>query len=208
MRVGFLLAAIKCSDTGLQSVVANIKLDADETSATSKRHHFKLATTYLLPFCPVLKKILSDTKHDAIKISGTTVNLRYHTAEEYDSQTQLQSDELCEWCNKSKWGQTRKAQGYCQRDIGRHSSKHENCKQGRAIASVVYKTMRFLSKKKGVDAAKDSSNAYIMSLFKDKDVKKAIRASVLSTEVMENVLPANDAAKEALSMPYVVPKMK
>eukprot|EP00957_Ditylum_brightwellii_P129091 9846838-Ditylum_brightwellii.AAC.1 len=51
-RVGFLLAGITSSDAGLQAAMANIKRDADLASETSKRHHFKLATTYLQPFCP------------------------------------------------------------------------------------------------------------------------------------------------------------
>eukprot|EP00957_Ditylum_brightwellii_P033233 2517958-Ditylum_brightwellii.AAC.1 len=63
--------------------------------------------------------------YGAIKISDTTalgfgskpsagtlrVSLRYHTAEEYESLTQPHKDELCKWRNRSKWGQTRKAQG-------------------------------------------------------------------------------------------------
>eukprot|EP00957_Ditylum_brightwellii_P137301 10467498-Ditylum_brightwellii.AAC.1 len=77
--------------------MANIKSDADTTSETSKRHHFELATNYLQLFCPVLKKIPSGTKHDAIKISDVTgsgigtnpsasktgVSLWYHTSKEY-----------------------------------------------------------------------------------------------------------------------------
>eukprot|EP00957_Ditylum_brightwellii_P114882 8760859-Ditylum_brightwellii.AAC.1 len=52
----------------------NIKSDADAMLATSKRHHFKLAAIDLQLFCPILKKFLSATKHDAIKISGTTAS--------------------------------------------------------------------------------------------------------------------------------------
>eukprot|EP00957_Ditylum_brightwellii_P084983 6462369-Ditylum_brightwellii.AAC.1 len=52
--------------------MANIKSDADPTSVTSKRHHSELAATYLQPFCPVLKKIPSGTKCDAIKISDVS----------------------------------------------------------------------------------------------------------------------------------------
>eukprot|EP00957_Ditylum_brightwellii_P171513 13057243-Ditylum_brightwellii.AAC.1 len=54
--------------------MANIKSDADPASETSKRHHFELATTYLQPFCPVLKKFPSGTKCDAIEIS----DVRHH----------------------------------------------------------------------------------------------------------------------------------
>eukprot|EP00957_Ditylum_brightwellii_P047120 3578208-Ditylum_brightwellii.AAC.1 len=68
MRVGFLLAGITSSDIGLQAAMTNIKSNADLASETSKRHHFELAANYLQPFCPVLKKFQSGTKHGAIKI--------------------------------------------------------------------------------------------------------------------------------------------
>eukprot|EP00957_Ditylum_brightwellii_P137445 10478902-Ditylum_brightwellii.AAC.1 len=45
-----------------------------------------------------------------------------------------------------------------------------------------------------------------MSLFKDEDVKKAIRASVSSVEVAVKVLPPKDTVSRALSVPYVAPK--
>eukprot|EP00957_Ditylum_brightwellii_P045175 3425114-Ditylum_brightwellii.AAC.2 len=75
--------------------MANIKSNADPVSEISKRHHFELAANHLQPFCPVLKKFPSGTKHDAIKISDvsesgfgtkpstskTGVILRYHTSE-------------------------------------------------------------------------------------------------------------------------------
>eukprot|EP00957_Ditylum_brightwellii_P118405 9030950-Ditylum_brightwellii.AAC.1 len=67
-RVGFLCTAIKCS------TMTNIKSDTDVTSVTSKRHHFGLVATCLLPFCPILKKFSSGTGHDAIKISNTTAS--------------------------------------------------------------------------------------------------------------------------------------
>eukprot|EP00957_Ditylum_brightwellii_P148361 11294676-Ditylum_brightwellii.AAC.1 len=51
-RVGFLLAGITSSNAGLQAMMANIKSNADPTPEKSKRHHFKLAATYLQPFCP------------------------------------------------------------------------------------------------------------------------------------------------------------
>eukprot|EP00957_Ditylum_brightwellii_P081666 6212525-Ditylum_brightwellii.AAC.1 len=58
-RVGFLLAGITSSDTGLQVAMANIKSDADLVSETSKMHHFELAANYLQPFFPLLKKFPS-----------------------------------------------------------------------------------------------------------------------------------------------------
>eukprot|EP00957_Ditylum_brightwellii_P001727 133381-Ditylum_brightwellii.AAC.1 len=69
MRVGFLLAGITSSDAGLQATMTNIQSDTDPASKTSKRHHFELAANYLQPFCSILKKFPSGTKHDAIKIS-------------------------------------------------------------------------------------------------------------------------------------------
>eukprot|EP00957_Ditylum_brightwellii_P175509 13362777-Ditylum_brightwellii.AAC.1 len=51
-RVRFLFAGITSNDAWLQAAMANIKSNADLASETSKRHHFKLATTYLQPFCP------------------------------------------------------------------------------------------------------------------------------------------------------------
>ena len=45
-----------------------------------------------------------------------------------------------------------------------------------------------------------------MSLFQDKDVKKAIRASVSSVEVEVKESPSKDAVSKALSAPYVAPK--
>eukprot|EP00957_Ditylum_brightwellii_P117767 8984647-Ditylum_brightwellii.AAC.1 len=45
-----------------------------------------------------------------------------------------------------------------------------------------------------------------MYLFQDKDVKKAIRASVSSIEVGIKVMPHKDAVSQALSTPYMAPK--
>eukprot|EP00957_Ditylum_brightwellii_P087717 6679802-Ditylum_brightwellii.AAC.1 len=45
-----------------------------------------------------------------------------------------------------------------------------------------------------------------MSLFDNKDIKKATRASVSSIEVAVKVSPPKDAGSQALSAPYVAPK--
>eukprot|EP00957_Ditylum_brightwellii_P116787 8907741-Ditylum_brightwellii.AAC.1 len=45
-----------------------------------------------------------------------------------------------------------------------------------------------------------------MSLFEDEDVKKAIRASVSATEVVEIISPAKDVVTQALNVPYATPK--
>eukprot|EP00957_Ditylum_brightwellii_P117698 8978118-Ditylum_brightwellii.AAC.1 len=42
-----------------------------------------------------------------------------------------------------------------------------------------------------------------MPLFDDKDVKKAIRASVFSVEVDVKISPPKDEVSQALSTPYV-----
>eukprot|EP00957_Ditylum_brightwellii_P008943 676998-Ditylum_brightwellii.AAC.1 len=88
--------------------MSDINSDADETQVTSKRHHFELTATCLLSLCPLLKKFPSGTKHDAIEISDITasgfgtkpstntsvVNLRYHTAEEYELLSQPQNNKF------------------------------------------------------------------------------------------------------------------
>eukprot|EP00957_Ditylum_brightwellii_P038308 2896276-Ditylum_brightwellii.AAC.1 len=108
MRVGFLLAGTTNSDAGLQAAMANIKSNADPALETSKRHHFELASNFLQPFCPVLKKFPSGIKRDAIKISDvsgsglgtkpsarkTGVRLWYLTSKECEVFTQPQKDEL------------------------------------------------------------------------------------------------------------------
>eukprot|EP00957_Ditylum_brightwellii_P028418 2145755-Ditylum_brightwellii.AAC.1 len=107
-RVGFLIAGITSSDTGLQAVMTNIKSNADPASETSNRHHFELSANYLQPLRPVLKKFPSGIKRDDIKISAvsgswfgtkpsagkTGVGPRYHTSEEYKALIQPQKDEL------------------------------------------------------------------------------------------------------------------
>ena len=47
--------------------------------------------------------------------------------------------------------------------------------------------------------------ALIMSLFQDEDVKKAIRASVSSVEVVKES-SSKEAVSNALSAPYLAPK--
>eukprot|EP00957_Ditylum_brightwellii_P009220 698016-Ditylum_brightwellii.AAC.1 len=66
--------------------------------------------------------------------------------------------------------------------------------------------MKSISKKKGEVGEVNIPKALIMSLFKDDDVKKAIRASVSSVKVAVKVLPLKYAVSQALSMPYVAPK--
>eukprot|EP00957_Ditylum_brightwellii_P204123 15337813-Ditylum_brightwellii.AAC.1 len=66
--------------------------------------------------------------------------------------------------------------------------------------------MNTTSKKKGEVEEMNLPKALIMSLFEDKDVKKAIRASVSSVEVAVQVLPPKDIVSKALRAPYVAPK--
>eukprot|EP00957_Ditylum_brightwellii_P196224 14951258-Ditylum_brightwellii.AAC.1 len=221
-RVGFLLTAIKCSDAGLHAVMANIKSDANTISVTSKRHHFELAATYFLPFCPILRKFPSGTKCDAIKISDTTalefetkpsagtsgVSLMYHTTEEYKSLTQPLKVKLQEWHNKSKQGQQKKAQGHGkgQGGSGKSPSKQESYRQGRAIAAYVYKNMQSIIKKKGEEGEAKYPKALIMSLFEDEDMKKAIRASLSAAEVIDVVSPARETVNQAINTPSVAAK--
>eukprot|EP00957_Ditylum_brightwellii_P145511 11079742-Ditylum_brightwellii.AAC.1 len=122
--------------------MTSIRSDPNVVSATCKRHRIKIAATYLLSFCPVLRKHPSDTKCDAIMISDTAasgfgikpsavtsgVSLRYHILEEYEFLSQPQKDVFQECHNKFKWGQSRKAQGQGEW-VGGQSSKCETYKQ-------------------------------------------------------------------------------
>eukprot|EP00957_Ditylum_brightwellii_P184802 14076074-Ditylum_brightwellii.AAC.1 len=66
--------------------------------------------------------------------------------------------------------------------------------------------MKAISKQKGEVGEVNLPKALIMSLSKDEDVKKAIRASVSSVEVAVKVLLPKDAVSQALSASYVAPK--
>ena len=66
--------------------------------------------------------------------------------------------------------------------------------------------MKVISKQKGEVGEMNFPKSLIMSLFDDKDVKKAIRASVSSVEVDVKVSPPKDAVSQALSAPCVAPK--
>eukprot|EP00957_Ditylum_brightwellii_P164640 12535303-Ditylum_brightwellii.AAC.1 len=66
--------------------------------------------------------------------------------------------------------------------------------------------MKSISRKKGGEGEAKYPNALIMSLFKDEDIKKTIRASVSAADVIELVLPARDTVNQALSAPYVAPR--
>eukprot|EP00957_Ditylum_brightwellii_P065613 4976278-Ditylum_brightwellii.AAC.1 len=85
-------------------------------------------------------------------------------------------------------------------------SNQENNKQGRAIAASVYKNMKTISKKKEEVGEVNLSKALIISLFKDEDVKKTIRAYVSSVEVAVKVSLPKDIVTQALSAPYVALK--
>eukprot|EP00957_Ditylum_brightwellii_P176161 13413629-Ditylum_brightwellii.AAC.1 len=66
--------------------------------------------------------------------------------------------------------------------------------------------MKAISKKKGEVGEVNLPKALIISLFKDQDVKKAIRASVSAVKVAVKVLLPKEAVSQSLSAPYVAPK--
>eukprot|EP00957_Ditylum_brightwellii_P163879 12475946-Ditylum_brightwellii.AAC.1 len=66
--------------------------------------------------------------------------------------------------------------------------------------------MKTISKKKGEVGKVNLPKALIMSLFKDEDVRKVIRASVSSVEVEVKESPSKDTVTQALSVPCVAPK--
>eukprot|EP00957_Ditylum_brightwellii_P123665 9427917-Ditylum_brightwellii.AAC.1 len=66
--------------------------------------------------------------------------------------------------------------------------------------------MKAISKKKGEVGEVNLPKDLIMSLFKDENVKKAIRVSVSTAEIIEIVSPAKDKVTQVLSTPYMAPK--
>eukprot|EP00957_Ditylum_brightwellii_P161433 12291313-Ditylum_brightwellii.AAC.1 len=66
--------------------------------------------------------------------------------------------------------------------------------------------MKAISKQKGEVGEVNLPKSLSMSLFDDKDAKKAIRVSVSSVEVDVKILPPKEAVSRALSAPYVAPK--
>eukprot|EP00957_Ditylum_brightwellii_P193650 14746991-Ditylum_brightwellii.AAC.1 len=66
--------------------------------------------------------------------------------------------------------------------------------------------MKAISKQRGEVGEANLTKALIMSLFNDKDLKKAMMASVSSIEVAVKVLSSKEAVFQALSVPYVAPK--
>ena len=52
-RIGFLIDAIQCANTGLQAAMASVKMDNDPNGLWS---NFERAVSHLLPYDPVAKK--------------------------------------------------------------------------------------------------------------------------------------------------------
>eukprot|EP00957_Ditylum_brightwellii_P195520 14898010-Ditylum_brightwellii.AAC.1 len=66
--------------------------------------------------------------------------------------------------------------------------------------------MKPFSKKKGGVGEVSLPKALVMSLFKDEDVKNAIKAFVPAAEVIKIESSAKETVTQTLSVPYVVPK--
>eukprot|EP00957_Ditylum_brightwellii_P008175 619100-Ditylum_brightwellii.AAC.1 len=66
--------------------------------------------------------------------------------------------------------------------------------------------MKAISKEKGKVREVNLPKALIMSLFNEKGMKKAIRASVSSNKVAVKVLLPKEAVSQALRAPYVALK--
>ena len=116
-RVGYLLDNIQCNDAGLQAAMAGIRADNDPNNPYSKRYNFEAAVAYMLPYCPVAKKLQTGEKQEYANISlvdsynanptnsfgskktigKTGVHLHYHNKSEYASLTKAQKQELREW---------------------------------------------------------------------------------------------------------------
>ena len=66
-RVGFLLEAIQCSDTGLQAAMASFKTD---NGPEGMRNNFEATAAHLLPYGPVAKKSSGGQKRGSAQISS------------------------------------------------------------------------------------------------------------------------------------------
>ena len=109
-RVGFLLEAIQCSDSGLQAAMASIKTD---NGLEGMRNNFEATAAHLLPYDPVAKKRSSGQKRGSAEISSvmdtsnatmkkpsigkTGVHLHYYKTGEYRNLSREQKEELREW---------------------------------------------------------------------------------------------------------------
>ena len=71
-RIGYLLTAINCGDTGLQASMASIKTDENPTGL---HNSFEAAVSHMIPYDPFQKKHYDRTsgKWDSANISNTTV---------------------------------------------------------------------------------------------------------------------------------------
>jgi hypothetical protein len=202
-RVGYLLEAIQCSDTGLQAAMASIKTDQ---SADGLRNKFEAAATHLMPDDPVQKKRTSGTggKRDYAEISDTHgtevdvsafgakkgirktgVHLRYHSPPKYAQLTKEEKDELREWRLTSG---TEGNKGKSSPKSGKEFKKpHVRFDQNKAMASAVEK--KVAERLNAINQSKtkeDELKAYIMSIVKR---HSGVQVDVSATDTIEVVKP-------------------
>ncbi|KAL3933286.1 MAG: hypothetical protein SGARI_003740 [Bacillariaceae sp.] len=183
-RVNYLLDGIECADPGLQAAMAVIKND------DVKKNDFELASSYLLPFDPVAKK-LNDKKRPNAEISAvksaksvkkarvasvsgsgklsrgkTGVEFRFYRQEEYHTLSPEQKDELRLYRLahpeefESKKKKRTKAKSY-----GQSGGKPESSLA--AVVSAAVKDHFESEKEAAVQKQQDDSafRAYLMSLI-------------------------------------------
>ena len=209
-RVGHLLAAIKCSDAGLQAAIASIN-----TATTGLRNNFEAAAAHLLPYDPVQKKRneRSNGKRDSAEISDvsgdtahvasfgaksgrghTGVHLRWHKDKEFKDLPQDQHDELTLWRQLGK-PKTMPKPGTKPAARG-NQWKRGKPNQEKAMISAVNKAvaeqLKAIKSKETAEAdAKADTEAYVMALLKKKGISetlKSVRASIGDVNATQEVL--------------------
>ena len=73
-RVGFLIDAIQCDNTGLQAAMVGVKMD---NSPNGLQNNFERAISHLLPYDPVAKKRATGVKQGSALISLADANNGY-----------------------------------------------------------------------------------------------------------------------------------
>ena len=109
-RVRYLLDTIKCTDSLLMARIANIQCDQD---ALGKLHDFEKAVAFLLPACPLARRLATAgeiVEHKTAGISSMTlkegvgstgVEFRWYPRKEFAALTGDQKDELREFTNST-----------------------------------------------------------------------------------------------------------
>ena len=214
-RVGFLTAAIKCSDAGLQAAIAAINTDQ---TPDGLRNNFEAAAAHLLPYDPVQKKRneRSNGKRDAAEISDvsgekpqisafgskqgrghTGVHLRYHKDKEYRDLTQEQRDEIDLWRKLGKPKTMPKPGTKPPANGNKWKKGKPNDEQAMisAVNKAVADQLKAIKSKETAEAETEAKvQAYCMALLKKKGIKSTlseVKAAIGDVNATPEVIDAD-----------------